>query len=368
MILISIISLVAIVTLLVLIFINTSPEFGGKHSEKRKATYANAANYKDGKFENQNTVKMEMGFSKFTSTLIDYIKGVPNAAPSFQIPVESIDSLTIVNQNPITKLTWFGHSAFLLEIQNQNILIDPMLGEVPAPHPMLGRKRFNEKMPIAIEQLPQIDAVIISHDHYDHLDYGSITKLKGRVRKFYVPLGVGAHLEAWGIEPEIINELKWWDEINHEELKFIFAPARHFSGRGVADRFSTLWGSWIIQSASDNIYFSGDSGYDGHFKEIGDKYGPFDFAMMECGQYDKRWDEIHMFPEESAQAAIDVKAKMMMPIHWGSFVLSLHSWTDPIERVTKKAKALNMPITTPRIGESILLDSTTFPTDQWWIK
>ncbi len=369
MILITIISLVVIVVIIAAIFINTSPEFGGKHTDERKARYAQADNYKDGKFENLTTTKMEMGFSKFMSVLGDYIKGIPNATPSFDLPVEKIDSTTIVGNNPVTQLTWFGHSAFLLEIGNKNILIDPMLGPVPAPHPKLGRRRFNEELPIAIEKLPAIDAIIISHDHYDHLDYGSIQKLKEKTNKFYVPMGVGAHLESWGIASGIIHELKWWDEIAHDELKLVFTPSRHFSGRGISDRFSTLWGSWVIQSPTDNIYFSGDSGYDDHFKEIGEKYGPFDFAMMECGQYDQRWDEIHMFPEETAQAAVDVQAKLMMPIHWGSFVLALHSWTDPIERVTKKAEELNMPVATPKIGEPILLDSlNNFPDEQWWVK
>lgn len=366
---IALISIVVFIILLATIFINTSPEFGGKHSEERKDLYAQADNYKDDKFANTTETKMEMGFGKFMSILKDYIKGVPNATPDFTLPVQKIDSATIANTTPVTKVTWFGHSAFLLEIADKTILIDPMLGEVPAPHPKLGRSRFNEELPIAIEQLPIIDAVIISHDHYDHLDYGSITKLKNKVGKFYVPFGVGAHLEEWGIPTKDIYELKWWDEITHEELKFVFTPSRHFSGRGLTDRFSTLWGSWVIQSHKDNIYFSGDSGYDDHFKEIGEKYGPFDLAMMECGQYDERWDEIHMFPEETAQAAVDVKAKLMMPIHWGSFVLALHTWTDPVERVSKKAIELGMPMTTPRIGEPILLDSISqFPESKWWLK
>ena len=212
-----------------------------------------------------------------------------------------------------------------------------------------------------------IDAMLISHDHYDHLDHGSIEALNTRTKEFYVPLGVGAHLRAWGIEEDRIHELDWWEEIDHEDLHFAFAPSRHFSGRGITDRFSTLWGSWVIQGSQDNIYFSGDSGYGPHFAEIGAKYGPFDFAMMECGQYNEKWAEIHMMPEETAQAAVDVGAKVMMPIHWGSFVLAMHSWTDPVERVIKKADELHMPILVPMIGEVITMDSIQPSKEPWWL-
>jgi L-ascorbate metabolism protein UlaG (beta-lactamase superfamily) len=362
----SLVSLTVLLCIVGYIFMNTSPEFGGEHTAQKKEQYLKSGHYKDGKFINQITTNMDMDFSKLISILGDFIKGVPNGRPDFKLPVEKIDSLDIVNKPLNTRLTWFGHSAFLLEIKGKNILIDPMLGDTPAPHPWLGTKRFSDELPIAIEKLPFIDAIIISHDHYDHLDYGSIMKLKEKAQNFYVPLGVGVHLESWGIPKERIFEMNWWDEIDFDDLKIVFAPARHFSGRGFSDRFSTLWGSWIITSENENIYFSGDSGYGSHFKEIGERYGPFDFAMIECGQYDLRWSEIHMMPEESAQAAVDLKTKIMMPIHWGAFKLALHSWTDPIKRVSRQAAELNMPLTAPKIGESIFIDSNKFPNDDWW--
>ena len=241
-----------------------------------------------------------------------------------------------------------------------------MFGDVPAPIDLLGGKRFSVELPIEVQKLPKIDAVILSHDHYDHLDYESILKLKDKVDTFYAPLGVGVHLEAWGISKEKIIELDWWQEITVDDLKFVCTPARHFSGRKFNNRQSTLWSSWVIQSSTENIFFSGDSGYDSHFKEIGEKYGPFDFAMMECGQYNEMWPEIHMFPEETAQAAVDVKAKKMMPIHWGAFKLALHSWTDPVERVTKKAEELNLPLITPKIGEPFLLVDENINNQDWW--
>jgi len=243
----------------------------------------------------------------------------------------------------VTKITWFGHSA---------------------PHPLLGSKRFNDTLPLAIENIPNLDAVIISHDHYDHLDYGSIKKLKDRVTHFYVPLGVGAHLISWGVAEEKITEMDWWESISFSGIQLTASPSRHFSGRGITDRFSTQWSSWVIKGKKDNIYFSGDSGYDSHFKEIGDKFG-LDMAIMECGQYDAQWPLIHMMPEETVQATIDVNAKLLLPIHWGAFKLGLHSWTDPIERVTTEALLKNVTITTPIIGEVVTVGEP-IPTSEWW--
>ena len=181
-----------------------------------------------------------------------------------------------------------------------------MLSAVPAPHPLLGGKRFSKELTISIEKLPQIDAVILSHDHYDHLDYESIKKLHPKVGHFFAPLGLGVHLLEWGVPEGKITELDWWGQTTFEDLTLISTPSQHFSGRGLTDRDKTLWCSWVIQSEDEKIFFSGDSGYGDHFKSIGEKYGPFDFAMMECGQYNSLWSEIHMFPEETAQAGVDV--------------------------------------------------------------
>lgn len=182
---------------------------------------------------------------------------------------------------------------------------------------------------------------------------------------FYTPLGVGVHLEAWGIGKERISELDWWQDVKFEGLTFTCTPAQHFSGRKFNNRQSTLWSSWVIQSHSESIFFSGDSGYGPHFKEIGEAFGPFDFAMVECGQYNKMWPDIHMFPEETAQVGIDLDAKRVMPIHWGAFKLALHSWTDPVERVVKKAEELNVNLVTPEIGESIFLENLD-SSPNWW--
>lgn len=347
------------------LFIACSPQFGGKASKNQKEVYTKSGHYADGKFQNIIETNMDMGFTKGISVFREFLRKDPSREPQGKIPVLKIDSSEIV-RNKISRLTWFGHSAFLLELDDKNILIDPMLGESPSPIPAFGSKRYSDELPIIVEKIPVIDFVIFSHDHYDHLDYGSVLKLKDKVKHWFVPLAVGNHLRKWGVPAENITELNWWETADFEEIKLVCTPARHFSGRGVTDRFSTLWASWIIKTDSLNLFFSGDSGYGPHFKEIGDRFGPFDFAMMECGQYNEAWDNIHMMPEQTAQAAVDIRTKQAMPIHWGAFTLALHAWKEPVERITKAAAKLNMPLVTPRIGEPVDLTSDVKPTSPWW--
>lgn len=363
--LIIIVSIVALLLIVGLLFVNLSPEFGGTPTKAEKERFEKTDHYEDGKFINLTPTSMDMSFGSIVSSLKEFIKGVPNDKPNFNIPIESLDSIDIEN-NIKNRLVWFGHSAFLLQLDGKNILIDPMFGQVPAPHPWLGGNRYGG-LPIEIEQLPQIDLIIISHDHYDHLDYGSIKKLIPKTKQFFVPLGVGAHFRKWGANEKLIKQFDWWDEVSLAEIAFTFTPSRHFSGRGFGDRSSTLWGGWVIKGKDKNIFFSGDSGYGSHFNTIGDKLGPFDFAMLECGQYNEKWAQIHMMPEETAQAGIDVKAKLIMPIHWAAFTLALHEWTDPVERVTAKAAELNLPILVPKIGASIWLQELNPSKEKWWL-
>lgn len=350
-----------------LLFVSYYPSFGGDVSKELQTKYNSSENYKNGAFVNRKNVPEDLSFWETLKIARKFFfTKVPNGVPPGNVAVETVDSVQIADYQGKTRLIWFGHSAFLLQMEGKNILIDPMFGESPAPHPMLGGKRFSKQLPIALEQLPKIDAVIFSHDHYDHLDYESVLKLKDKVGLFYTPLAVGVHLRAWGIEPERIVELDWWQDIAHGDLEFVCTPAQHFSGRKFGNRQSTLWSSWVIRSASESIFFSGDSGYGPHFKEIGEKYGPFDFAMMECGQYNESWPDIHMFPEETVQAGKDVDAKVVMPIHWGAFKLALHAWTDPAERATAKAKALQIPLVIPKIGVPITLGHSEDSNSDWW--
>lgn len=273
------------------LFLHLNPQFGGRPDAEQTKRYTLASNFSNGKFVNLVPTDMHMDLATIASVLRDHIKGVSDSRPANPIPVIPIDSLNI-EESKENILMWFGHSSFLLKMNGLNILIDPMFSNAPAPHPVVGGKRFEYALPITPEELPAIDVVVYSHDHYDHLDYGSVLKLKDKVKQFYVPLGVGAHLEAWGVDKGKIHEMNWGDSVVHEGITFVCTPARHFSGRGLTDRNSTLWSSWVIQSLEANIFFSGDSGYGPHFKTIGETYGPFDLAMLECGQYDKRWENI----------------------------------------------------------------------------
>ncbi len=362
-------TLVVVIVILVmgyLLFVSYYPTFGGDVSKARQELYANSDQFADGAFKNTKDVPKDPSFSEMlTIARKFFFQKVEHGRPSLPIEVQKQDSITLADYQGKTQLIWFGHSAFLLQMEGKNILIDPMLSDVPAPHPWLGGKRFSEELPVEIEKLPKIDAVIISHDHYDHLDYESIKKLKGRTGQYFVPLGVGVHLEAWGVSEDAIEELDWWEEVDFEGLQLACTPAQHFSGRKFDNRQSTLWASWVIKSATESIFFSGDSGYGEHFKEIGEEYGPFDFAMMECGQYNKMWPDIHMFPEETVQAGLDVGARAIMPIHWGGFKLAMHSWTDPIERATEKASELQVSLVVPQIGEPIRLSPQSDNTN-WW--
>ncbi|RRQ50320.1 hypothetical protein DZC72_07120 [Maribacter algicola] len=365
---ISILSIIIVLIILGALFINLSPEFGGTISDSQKEQFSKSEHYENGVFENLGGVTMSMGFNDYLKGLRGFFGPQPNARPKGAVPVVSVDSMELAKYKGPARMVWFGHSTFLFQADSRNILIDPMLGPVPAPHPFLGGKRFSEELPISIQELPSIDFVLLSHDHYDHLDYGSILKLKDKVQMFFTPLGVGAHLVEWGVAEDRIKEMDWWDETSFGGFSIKCVPAQHFSGRGLTDRGKTLWSGWVIQKDGANVFFSGDSGYGSHFSKIGDKYGPFDFAMLECGQYNKLWHEIHMMPEETAQAGVDVKAKVIMPIHWGAFKLAMHPWTDPVVRVSDKAKELNLPIVTPKIGEFIYLAEPTSDDEAWWTR
>ena len=354
-----------LIILLGLLWLNVDPEFGGAHSSKDVERYETSNQFEEGIFVNAVPTSMDLQSKDILPLLKEFLMGA-SKGPEFELPVEKVDSTQIAKNLTKTKVLWFGHSAVLLQIDGKNILLDPMLGESPAPHPAVGTQRYYKELPIEIEKLPKIDLILISHDHYDHLDYGSIMKLKEKTSHFILPLGVGAHFRAWDIPEHQITELDWWEEKDYLDLKIAFTPSRHFSGRGLHDRSKTLWGSYVIQGKKENIYFSGDGGYADHFKAIGEKYGPFDFAMLECGQYDEKWAQIHMMPEETAQAGVDLKAKRIMPIHWGAFTLALHHWTDPIVRVQAKAQELQIPLVHPKIGSYFSISDTSFVGEQWW--
>ncbi|GAB3195295.1 MBL fold metallo-hydrolase [Pontibacter aydingkolensis] len=345
-----------------------SPQFGAEAKGARRQTIQQSPNYYDGEFRNPVETNMDLGFNGTVKAITSRLFGRNDSlTPDHMLPAIKLDSAKIAaTRDTATVITWLGHSAFIVEIDGKRLLLDPMLGNRASPFSFMGPKRFSE-LPISLEQMPHIDAVLISHDHYDHLDYGSIKELTAKTTHFYVALGVGAHLERWGVPADKITELDWWQEATFQGLTFAATPARHFSGRGFSDRMQTLWTSWVILGSKDKVFFSGDSGYFDGFKEIGQKYGPFDITLMECGQYNELWPNIHMMPAQTVQAHQDLKGKLLMPIHWGTFALALHPWTDPIERVTAEARELGVPIATPRIGERVILHKKV-PRQDWWLE
>jgi L-ascorbate metabolism protein UlaG (beta-lactamase superfamily) len=347
------------------IFLNLSPQFGASKSEIRSEAVLSSPNFKDGSFLNISPTKVMLDFK--LSSMAEFFR-TGDKVPDVPIPVEKIRPDALNNfGDSLTRITWFGHSTLLIETMGKTILVDPMLGNVPSPVSWAGTKRFNPDLPVRVEDLPQIDVVLISHDHYDHLDYGSIINLKDKVSVFLTPLGVGAHLRSWGVDAGKIKEIDWWQTAEFDGIEFVATPARHFSGRGIFDRNTTQWCSWVIQSDHDKIFFSGDGGYGEHFKEIGNRFGPFDFAFMECGQYDKQWPLVHMLPHEVPQALKDLKTNKFMPIHWGAFNLAMHRWTHPVDELQKHIKGSNLEMATPMIGESFFL-SKPLPKKQWWLQ
>lgn len=361
--------LIGLLALIVLIVVAGSivlnlPQFGKTPSGEYLESLKSSPQHNGEIFENYGEVVMDMGLGDIIKVTKRILNKPEDSTPQKPIEIQKLDAKVINTNDTSAHLTWFGHSTFLLELEGKVILLDPVLGPSAAPFEFQ-IQRFEKQLPLDFDAFPEIDFVIYSHDHYDHLDYRTIVELKDRIGHFYVPLGIKSHLMHWGIEEEKITELDWWDEVEVEGISLACTPSQHFSGRGLTDRATTLWSSWVIQGKRNKIYFSGDSGYFGEFKNIGKKYGPFDIALMECGQYNEMWHAIHMMPEETAQAGIDVQAKALMPIHWGMFDLAIHSWTDPVERVKKAAKDLNLPLVTPVIGERF--DIHNLPASrEWW--
>ncbi|MFC6996468.1 MBL fold metallo-hydrolase [Rufibacter roseus] len=350
------------------LFLAFAPQFGATAKGQSLERIKNSPQYHNGQFQNTSDTPMmlDASFQEKVSLWSKFITGVEGATPEDKLPMLTHKKEDFA-QAPAQGLqvTWFGHSAVLIELNGKRIFADPMLGKRASPVSFIGSKRFSEELPIAIEDLPPLDYVLLSHDHYDHLDHGTIKKLKEKVKHFLVPLGVAAHLIKWGVPEERVTEFDWWEYATIDGFFFAATPARHFSGRTLWDRNATLWCSWVIKNGDQSVYFGGDSGYDEHFKQIGHKYGPFDLTMLECGQYNQAWRYIHMMPEETAQAHLDLKGEVLMPTHWGAFSLALHHWKEPIMRLTKAAAEKNVTLATPIIGQTWKVGQE-LPQKKWW--
>ena len=330
----------------------------GKHLDRLKQS----PNYKNGAFQNLSPTPMKPDDISYWKMTREFFKKHPDRLPPAPIPFVKTDLNSMIPDK--TSMVWFGHSSYLIRAENKNFLIDPVFSGNAAPLSFMV-KAFAGSNDYQAEDMPVIDYLILTHDHYDHLDFKTIRKLRNKIGKIYCSLGIGSHLTYWGIDINKITEMDWWESVQLEKnISLTAAPARHFSGRGVK-RGQTLWSSFILTTAAHNLYLGGDSGYDSHFKEIGNKYGPFDLAILEAGQYNTMWPLIHMMPEETVQAAVDLKAKALFPVHWGKFTLAMHPWTDPVTRVLAKAKEVNMKVVTPKIGQPLILEDD-FQSETWW--
>jgi len=359
--------LLAVIMILIVLIIYLfwrQPSLGKLPSGKRLENIRQSPNFKEGSFKNLSETAMMADNSSFLKVIREiYFKKHTDVSPRYTLPFVKKPLAVIPETAPA--ITWFGHSSYLLQWHDTNILVDPVFSERASPVSYLGSKAFDGSNVFSVDDLPAIDILLITHDHYDHLDYNVIRKLRNRVPLFIMPLGVGAHLEYWGVDPYKIKELDWWQGMEAlPGIHITATPARHFSGRSFK-RNRTLWASYVLTTGNYKWFIGGDSGYDSHFSVIGAKYGPFDLAILETGQYNEMWPHIHMFPEESIQAALDVRAKSLLPVHWAKFALSIHPWYEPADRAARRAKERDLPLITPLIGERIILRAPV-GSKPWW--
>ena len=344
------------------------PVFGAVQTNEQTEQLKKSAQYRSEKgiFVNQQENVIELMRENFSTmgALAEWLKPGGAKSPEGKLPEVKPDLQSFLAVSDELKLIWLGHSTFLLNMSGTVILVDPVFGPSAAPFSFLV-KRF-QALTISLEELPKIDYIVISHDHYDHLDMPTMKFFATKDVQFLVPLGIGAHLNKWGIDSARITQLDWWQSKTVGGVEFIATPAQHFSGRSPFEENKTLWASWVIRSKIHNVYFSGDSGYNKHFKEIGDKYGPFDIAFLENGQYNVKWQAVHNLPEESVQAYFDLKAKRFLPVHWGMFVLATHSWREPVDKLLELSKAKGVNLVTPKLGEIVSLNDS-YKNTEWWL-
>jgi L-ascorbate metabolism protein UlaG (beta-lactamase superfamily) len=362
-----VLSIIAVVVIFVLVHFKFSPRIGSDPTGERLQRLQASPHYADGKFKNPIETNMDIPLRAMGSVIWENLTGGAKRRPAGPLPTVAFDgSLWQSLPDSSYSIAWFGHSTVLVKMNGLTILCDPVFSERASSFSFIGPKRFDHSHLHELAQLPPIDAVLLSHDHYDHLDYESVLGLKDKVPLWITPLGVGAHLEHWGVPHDRIRELDLWESTSLGELSFDLVPTRHFSGRGLTNRFSTLWGGWVIRGSEHQLLFGGDSGYTPTFAQIGERFGRFDLVMLECGAYNELWSDIHMMPEEVATAAKDLNADALMPIHWGKFDLALHHWKEPIQRLSNQMTGQDIRLFTPRIG-AVSTNADRSASSEWWI-
>ncbi|MBS1566819.1 MAG: MBL fold metallo-hydrolase [Bacteroidetes bacterium] len=364
LILLVILAIVAIVIVGTRLFMR-SPQFGRPAAGVRLERIRQSPQYRDGQFQNiSHTPPLAEGATYYGAFRDFFFNKSKRVKPAGTLPSEKTDLRSLPPEEDV--LVWFGHSSYFIQLDGKKMLVDPVLSGHASPVNFTTRSFAGSDIYTAAE-IPDIDYLFITHDHYDHLDYGTIKQLQPKVKRVITGLGTGAHLEHWGFPQNKITELDWNEAAILEQGFTIYStPARHFSGRGFKRNIS-LWLSFVLQTPTMKLFIGGDSGYDSHFMEIGKKHGPFDLAILENGQYNESWKYIHMMPEETVQAAIDLHARRLLPVHWSKFALSLHAWDEPVTRVEKAAKEKGMPLLLPMIGQTMPLKSD-FENTGWWTK
>lgn len=339
------------------------PQFGKAPTGVRFDRISKSPNYKNGAFQNlSHTPSLKEGVSYYTVFKEFFFDKSKRVQPAAILPATKVDLSTLSPNEDI--IVWFGHSSYLIQVNGKRILVDPVFSGNASPFTFT-TKSFKGADVYTASDMPHIDYLFISHDHYDHLDHKTMVALRPKVGRVITGLGVGAHLEHWGYDTASIIERDWNDHILLDTgFEATLVPARHFSGRGLK-RNGTLWTSFVLQTPSYKLFIGGDSGYDTHFATIGAQHGPFDLVMLENGQYNEYWKYIHMMPEEVVKAATELKAKRLFPVHWSKFALALHDWDEPINRIVAEANRLNMPLLHPMIGAVVKLSDTTTQ-NEWW--
>ena len=340
------------------------PQFGASARGARLERMQQSKHYKNGQFQNLSPTPPLTKGSSYGRVMYDFMfHRDPRNKPGRTIPSVKTDLQKLNPHEDI--LVWFGHSSYFLQVSGKRFLIDPVFGGNASPLPGSNRSFVGADIYLPAD-MPEIDYLLITHDHYDHLDHRMLKELRPKIKQVVCGLGVGAHFERWGYSEPQIREMDWYEEWKiGDSLTLRAMPARHFSGRSFK-RNVTLWCSYILQSPQLNLYLGGDSGYDTHFKQIGEQYGPFDLALLDNGQHNPAWRAIHMFPDEVLQAATDLRAKKVLPGHSGKFAMAMHAWDEPLNSITRLNEMAGHTLITPRIGEPVFLRDSTQQFERWW--
>ncbi|MDR1044480.1 MAG: MBL fold metallo-hydrolase [Candidatus Adiutrix sp.] len=338
-------------------------KFGLNPQGDHLARMAQSPNYRDGEFKNSiqrpPVINSDGRLKSFWNFLFSERE---RAAPVQDVPSQKPDLKGLDRNREV--VVWLGHSSFFIQLGGRSILIDPVFSDYAAPVSFVN-KAFPGANPFAAKDMPEIDYLLITHDHWDHLDYQTVSALKSKIKNIVVPLGLGSHFRHWGFPAEIIREGDWNEVLETEPVKISILPAEHYSGRWL-DRNKTLWAAFALESADRKIFVSGDSGYGPHFEEIGRTFDGFDLAVLDSGQYDPKWPYTHMNPEEAALAANDLKAKALLPAHVGKFSIAYHSWDDPFIRLSKASDNNDYRLLTPVMGQIVDLDDHEQIFADWW--